>query len=193
MKMIAGFKPETCVAKGESAATVMKHVVVQRREGDKGWAFSSDGKVMVRVPVDLLDDDIEGAVPVDSIKFSKGVNEEPGHVELRLSDKVEVFGAHASAVFDRPSNLTPPVFEACFPKGKPAQVIAFRVSNLQKVASAMGSDDVILELRGNGQVIVVKPNGQSECLGIIRTSELEASHAATGQMLIPLPEPTEGA
>lgn len=186
MKIISDFKIEKCVAGKKEEREGLKHIFIRRHKDDKGYALATNGVVLVRVPVTLEEGDVPGALPPEALKYGRKVQEGSERVQIQLADQACVVTPDIAAAYHRHQYVAEPRFEGVIPCGKSAfTVIAFSVAKLAQVAAAIGADRVVLEIRDSTTPIIVRPNGASDCLGLLAPCELEAKQKKAGGPTLP--------
>jgi hypothetical protein len=164
MKISDQYLPEKCAFKGKEGKEALKHMFVEKAEGDRGVLSATDGVMLVRLPVKLSEGDKEGTVSVDALTQAREYVKD-GEYEIHLRDKavIDVPELHAEHV--RFNLVAFPETKKIFPKTKPRAVIAFSAKRLRDIADAMGCDAVLLEIRSESEIIVVRP-AIGECLEV---------------------------
>ena len=163
MKILNTFKPEKCVSKDPTRQALF-HAFVDKTGEKKGFLNATNGIMAVRIPVDLEENETEGAIPVEAIKQSRKIcSKESEHLEFTLSEKVMVQNQEVKSEYDRFNYLTFPKIQAVFPKTKPKAFIAFNAAYLKCIADALGTEMVFLEIRNSHEAIIVRPNNESDC------------------------------
>lgn len=156
MKIWDRYRPEKCVLKTTDGSEALKHMFVERTESGGGVLSSTDGVVLVRIPVKLSEDDKEGGISVDAMTQAREYVKE-GEYEIQLRDKAVIDVPELHAEHARFNFLTFPNTRQVFPKTKVKVAIALDTKKLRAIAEAMGDDRVLLEIRDEATVIVVRP------------------------------------
>lgn len=165
MKILWFYKPEKCVSKVKEN-DVLKHFFLEKANEEKGVLNASDGKMLIRIPVDLAPGDTAGAIPVEALLSAKKVGQD-GFAEIRLAKKCEIETPDTKQEFSRFNYLKFPNFQKVIPISKPKAVIAFDVKKLKAISDAIYSEGVVLEIRGKEEGIVVRPASGSAAFGVL--------------------------
>lgn len=179
MKILTNYRPEKCVSK-DKENEAFRQFFVERIKGDKGILSATDGKCLVRIPVELSDKDQEGAVPVDAVAKSRSLADDAPECEVLLLKTVKVVSPAFKADYERFNYLTPPKFQSAIPKSKPKAYAFFNAKHLKSIADAMGTEMVFVEIREVGQPLVIRPDDKSDLIGVlaaIKPTDREVSDA----------------
>jgi hypothetical protein len=134
-------------------------------------AIATDGKIVAIVPVELGHEDTGNRIAIKALKESRkagGSKAEHAFVGLETSHSVATGGAHYPVC-----QYAPPRMAGIVPEmGRPDGVkIRLDASLLLRLAKALGSqsDRVLLEISGEGDVVIVRPMGENcdEAFGLI--------------------------
>jgi hypothetical protein len=150
-------------ANGESAKLVV---------GIGPRAIATDGKILAVVPCELQHEDTGNRIAIKALKESRkagGSKAEHAFIGLETSHSVATGGAQYPVC-----QYAPPHMAHIVPDENRAPAIAkirLDASLLLRLAKALGSqnDRVLLEISGEGDVIIVRPMGENchEAFGLI--------------------------
>ena len=131
-----------------------------------GCLWASDGRAMVKLPVESDESDTEGFVPVDALKAARKLSGRLDKIFVHLNGAASLANG---ASFPRPTSQTQGftnwpncerVFDDAF--GKETNFsIALDVKLLAAIAEAMGTDQVRLQMTDAQTVIRVYPVGDA--------------------------------
>lgn len=175
MKIYDRYRPEKCVLKTTDGSEVLKHMLVERTEGGRGILSATDGAMLVRLPVELGESDEAGAVSVDAMNQAREYAK-VGEYEIHLRTRAVIDVPDLKAEHARMNLLIVPNTAKIFPKTKVKMAIGLDTKKLRAIAEAMGSDQVIIELRDEATVIVVRPINDGPEIGALmplKTRETE--------------------
>ena len=134
-------------------------------------AIATDGKILAVVPVVLQHEDTGTRIAIKELKESRkagGSKAEHAFFGLETSHSVAAGGAHYPV-----TQYAPPHMAGIVPEmGRPDRMkIRLDASLLLRLAKALGSqnDRVLLEISGEGDVVIVRPMGENcdEAFGLI--------------------------
>jgi hypothetical protein len=112
-----------------------------RRVHREGHLEATDTYKLVRVPVKIADDDVQGFIPVEALTRAR----KQKLPEITAAEGVRV----GDVTFDRPADGTFPDAPSFIPED---ENIVFRIGVnavfLRELAEALGSDQVVLEFQG---------------------------------------------
>lgn len=155
MKIHKHFKIEAVTSRDTKRATLS----VPYFRGGNLWA--TDGRAMVKLPVESDETDTEGWVSVDALKAARKLSGRRDTVSIHLNGTATLCNG---VTFPRPNYETMggnwPNCERVFDDamGKETKFsIAFDVKLLASIADAMGTDKVRLEMTDENTVIRVYP------------------------------------
>lgn len=152
------YRPEVC-ASSDEAREVLANV---HFDAQKRCMVATDGHVLVKVPVDCVDDhDTTGPIPVAALKAA---NKHGGKREPLATMHANGSVMLASGVtMPRPEDIVFPDWERVIPTDFGQQSVTFTINAdlLARIQKALGSNGVTLTVRvdGDGMApILVKPN-----------------------------------
>jgi hypothetical protein len=135
-------------------------------------AIATDGKILAVVPVELQHEDTGNRIAIKALKDSRkagGSKAEHAFVGLGNAASIATGGAQYPV-----TQYTPPHMAGIVPGENRAPAIAkirLDASLLLRLAKALGSqnDRVLLEISGEGDVVIVRPMGENcdEAFGLI--------------------------
>lgn len=134
-------------------------------------AIATDGKILAVVPVELQHEDTGNRIALKALKESRkagGSKAEHAFVSLGNAASIATGGAHYPVTQYEPPRMAGIVPEMGRPDGVKIRLDA---SLLFRLAKALGSqnDRVLLEVSGEGDVVIVRPMGENcdEAFGLI--------------------------
>ena len=122
-----------------------------RRTHRQGWLEATDSYKLVRIPVELDEEDVEGFIPIEAVTRARKhrVVEIGAAVGVRVKD----------VVFDRPGDGTWPDLPKLVEADSSTFSIGLNARLLMELAEALGSDDLRLDFTGSLTPIKVLPLG----------------------------------
>lgn len=171
------------VCSTDKTKMTLNHMYLKIVNKEQAVLIATDGVMLVHVPVAPEGHDREGLVPPEALKYARRVQEtdEQDNLTIDVSDKVTVKTSDISASYERMSHLTFPTTTQVFPKHEPRAFISFSVERLRAIADAMGTDQVFLEIRETDSPIVIRPDDQSDMVGVLMPMKSIHSGKKSGQ------------
>ena len=149
MKLHPNIKIESIVWKDKTRAACQNPWI----DAENGRLVATNGAVMAVIPVELDESDESGHVPCDAFKQArKGAK---GEISMLCNGNVTL---PSGAILPRDKSETPPNWQAVMPQDHQVNMkISLNAAMLAKLAEAMGTEGVTLEIESADSVIVVKP------------------------------------
>lgn len=167
MKIPKNCKIESAASKDKTRHSITEPYLEIREFGSR--MVATNGKILAVVPVETTPDDVSGYVSADALKASRKVKQ----IEsvIRCNGALETWDG---ITYPRPDLGTYPNVEQVIPKNEPTHVkkrvvVKFDSNLLSKLASAIGTEGVVMEMLWDSQnetisdPIIVKPTSTNEC------------------------------
>ena len=149
MKLHPKVKIESIVSKDKTRAAICNPWI----DAENGKLVATNGSAMAIIPIELEDEDTSGHVPCDAFKQArKGAK---GEVSMICNGNVTL---QTGAILPRNKSETPPNWQVVIPHKPKVNVrISLNAVMLAKLAEAMGTEGITLEIDEPDSPVIVKP------------------------------------
>lgn len=149
MKLHPKIKIESIVSKDKTRAAICNPWI----DAEHGKLIATNGMAMAVIPVGLDESDESGHIPCDAFKQArKGAR---GEVSMLCNGNVTL---PTGAILPRDKSENPPNWQAVMPhEPKVNMRISLNAAMLAKLAEAMGTEGITLEIDAPDSPVIVKP------------------------------------
>jgi DNA polymerase III sliding clamp (beta) subunit (PCNA family) len=133
----------------------------------KGTLVATNGMIMSMVPVEIEEGDVEGYVNQEAIKASRKTFKPRDVKTFKASGCIQLFDGQTFPRNGKARDYQFPKFRQVIPKfDKPTIKIGIDATLLARLAEAMGTEGVVLEIQDEFSPILVTPSNSSgtECV-----------------------------
>ena len=159
-----------------------------RKVTREGWLEATDSYVLAQVPVELDDDDTEGMIPVEALVEARTTPTR----ELAVDGEIRIQGYGKLTTFPRPEMGKFPDTERLFStEDSPVASVGLNAKFLAKLAEALGTDTVRLDIMAPRKAIRVTPASGNGGRGLLMPILVPELPKASSQDDAPASRPSD--